>query len=95
MTGGTVVLGMDKSGGPPLVFNSIKLRARIDPKERRLTLEQGDIANVEIGVALTGEVDFSRRRSAAGLWHRRNAHAARGHEEVVAGIRAAGSAQLG
>jgi hypothetical protein len=58
MTGGTVALGMDKSGGP-LIFNSIKVRARIDPKERRLTLEQGDIANVEIGVALTGEVDFS------------------------------------
>ncbi|HET7679033.1 MAG TPA: DUF3971 domain-containing protein [Xanthobacteraceae bacterium] len=58
MAGGTVVLGMDKSGGP-LVFNSIKVRARIDPKERRLILEQGDIANAEIGVALTGEVDFS------------------------------------
>jgi hypothetical protein len=58
MTGGTVVLGMDKSGGP-LVFNSIKVRARIDPKERRLILEQGDIANAEIGVALTGDVDFS------------------------------------
>jgi hypothetical protein len=58
MTGGTVVLGMDKSGGP-LVFNSIKVRARIDPKERRLILEQGDIANAEVGVALTGDVDFS------------------------------------
>ncbi len=59
MTGGSVVLGTDKSGGPPLVFNSIQVRARIDPKERRLTLEQGDIANAEIGVALTGELDFS------------------------------------
>jgi hypothetical protein len=58
LTGGTVVLGMDNSGGP-LVFNSIKVRARIDPKQHRLVLEQGDIANVDIGVALTGEVDFS------------------------------------
>jgi hypothetical protein len=58
MTGGTVVLGMEKSGAP-LVFNSIKVRARIDPKQRRVVLEQGDIANVEIGVALTGEADFS------------------------------------
>jgi hypothetical protein len=58
MAGGTVVLGMDQSGGP-LVFNSIKTRARFDPKTRRLILEQGDIANPEINIALTGEVDFS------------------------------------
>ena len=58
LTGGTVVLGTDKSGGP-LVFNGIKFRARIDPTQHRLILEQGDIANVDVGIALTGEVDFS------------------------------------
>ena len=58
MTGGTVVLGRDQSGGA-LIFNSIQVRGRIDPKERRLILEQGEIKNVDVGVALTGEVDFS------------------------------------
>jgi hypothetical protein len=58
MTGGTVVLGSNRSGGP-LVFNHILVRAKLDLQERRLILEQGDIANVEIGVALTGNVDFS------------------------------------
>jgi hypothetical protein len=60
MTGGTVVLGMggDKTGGP-LVFNHILVRARADPQQRRLVIEQGDLANVEVGVALSGSVDFS------------------------------------
>lgn len=60
MTGGTVVLGGggDKAGGP-LIFNHILVRARIDPQQRRLIIEQGDIANVEVGVALSGSVDFS------------------------------------
>ena len=56
--GGTVVLGMDKTGGP-LVFNKIEIGARIDPKERKLTFQQGDLANAEIGIAFTGDVDFA------------------------------------
>ncbi len=54
---GTIVLGGDKSS-PPLVF-SPKIRARIDVNERRVTLLQGDIANADIGVAVTGDIDFS------------------------------------
>ena len=58
MAGGSIVLGVGQ-GGAPLVFDSIKVRARIDPHERRLILEQGDFANADIFVALTGEADFS------------------------------------
>lgn len=57
MTGGTVVLGLKDEG--PVIFNRILVRARIDPVQRRLTLEQGDLANLETGVALTGSLDFS------------------------------------
>lgn len=59
MTGGTVVLGIGSEKGAPLVFNHILVRARIDTQQRRLVIEQGDLANVEVGVALTGNVDFS------------------------------------
>lgn len=58
MTGGTVVLGAGQNENP-VVFNRILVRARIDPLQRRLTVEQGDLANVEAGVALTGSLDFS------------------------------------
>ncbi len=59
MTGGTVVLGAAQKGESPLIFSRIAVRARIDPVQQRLTIEQGDLANVETGVALTGSLDFS------------------------------------
>ncbi len=61
MTGGTVVLGASQGNDGPVIFNRILVRARIDPVQRRMTLEQGDLANVETetSVALTGSLDFS------------------------------------
>ena len=57
MTGGTVVLGLKDDA--PVIFNRILVRARIDPVQQRVTLEQGDLANLDTGVALTGSLDFS------------------------------------
>ncbi|MEX0840987.1 MAG: DUF3971 domain-containing protein [Xanthobacteraceae bacterium] len=59
MTGGTVVLGAGQRQEDPVVFNRILVRARIDPARGLVTLEQGDLANVDTGVALTGSFDFS------------------------------------
>jgi hypothetical protein len=70
MTGGTVLLGStDQRGEDPLIFNRINLHARIDPGQQRITLEQGDLANVDTAIALTGSLDFSEAdpRLAIGL----------------------------
>jgi hypothetical protein len=60
MTGGTVLLGATgQRDDDPLVFNRIMVRARIDPKQRRVDLEQGDLGNAETGLALSGTLDYS------------------------------------
>jgi hypothetical protein len=60
MSGGTVVLGSPSLGDDdPLVFNRIMFRARINPKQRRVEIEQGDLGNAETGVALSGTLDYS------------------------------------
>lgn len=60
MTGGSVLLGAaGQLDDDPLVFNRILVRARIDPKRRRVELEHGDLGNAETGVALSGILDYS------------------------------------
>jgi Protein of unknown function len=60
LTGGTVVLATQMPGdSTPLVINRLALRARLDPARKRLELEQGDIGNMSMGVALSGNIDFS------------------------------------
>ncbi len=60
MTGGTVLLGSTgQRDDDPLIFNRILVRARIDPKQRRIELEHGDLANAETGIALSGTLDYS------------------------------------
>jgi hypothetical protein len=59
MTGGTVFLGSGQRDDEPLIFNRILVRARIDPKQKRIELERGDMGNAETGVALSGTLDFA------------------------------------
>nr|WP_249144015.1 DUF3971 domain-containing protein [Bradyrhizobium lablabi] len=57
-SGGTIVLaGIDKE--PPLIFNRINVAFRFDTDKKRVMLTQADISNGEIGVAGTGNVDYS------------------------------------
>jgi hypothetical protein len=60
VSGGTVVLAsstpLDSSS---LVLNRFVLRLRIDPGKQRVDIEQGELGNSEIGVALTGGMDCS------------------------------------
>ena len=67
--GGTVVL--NPAGGPsePLVLNRIAVSGRYDGTKQRFAIEEGDIGNTSVGVAMSGNVDFSggNVRVAAGL----------------------------
>jgi hypothetical protein len=58
ISGGTIVLaGFDDE--PPLIFNRIAIGVRFDTEKRRVLLTQADISNGEIGVAGTGNLDYS------------------------------------
>jgi hypothetical protein len=59
MTGGTVLLGSSgKQDDDPLIFNRILVHARIDPQQKRIELEHGDLGSVETGLALSGTFDY-------------------------------------
>ncbi len=57
-SGGTIVLaGNDNE--PPLIFNRIAIGMRFDTEKKRVLLTQADISNGEIGIAGTGNIDYS------------------------------------
>ena len=57
-SGGTIVLaGIDRE--PPLIFNRIAIGLRFDTDKRRVLFTQADISNGEIGIAGTGNIDYS------------------------------------
>jgi hypothetical protein len=57
--GGTVVLGSATGKGDALVLNRIALSGRYDAATRRLTLDEGDLGNASVGVAMSGKIEFS------------------------------------
>jgi|GEM_PF-166777 len=60
VSGGTVVLA---SAAPvdnnPLVINRFLMKLRVDPGKQRIDIEQAELGNMDLGVALTGGLDFS------------------------------------
>jgi len=58
ITGGSAVLNAP-SGGEPLILNRIGLVGRFDSANKRLTISQGDIGNADVGVAMSGNADYS------------------------------------
>jgi Protein of unknown function len=60
ISGGTVVLASAAPADPnPLVLNRVLLRLRVDPNKQRIDLEPSELGNADLGVALTGSLDFS------------------------------------
>jgi hypothetical protein len=60
VTGGTVVLASAALADPnPLILNRFLLRLRVDSEKQRIDVLQGDIGNMEVGLALTGNLDYS------------------------------------
>jgi hypothetical protein len=57
--GGTVVLAAPGGAGEPVVLNRIALGGQFDPVKRRFVLDQGDIGNTEVGLAMSGNADYS------------------------------------
>jgi hypothetical protein len=58
ISGGSIVLASGMPGDA-VVLNRLLLQLRIDPANRRIDLEQGDIGNADLGVSLSGGMDFS------------------------------------
>ena len=67
--GGTVVLSPFGATGEPLVFNRIAVSGHYDAAKQHLAIEEGDVGNTSVGVAMSGTADFSggNVRLAAGL----------------------------
>ena len=58
--GGTIVLTSPGAAtDPPLVLNRIVMSGRYDAGKQRFVLEEGDIGNTNVGVAMSGNMDFA------------------------------------
>jgi hypothetical protein len=69
IAGGSVVLSTAAASGEPLVLNRIEVIGRFDPSSKRLTINHGDVGNADLGVAMSGNADYSNGnlRIATGL----------------------------
>ena len=67
--GGTVVLNPSDGSSEPLVLNRIAVSGHYDVAKQRFAIDEGDVGNTGVGVAMSGNVDFSggNVRVAAGL----------------------------
>ncbi|MFZ3310808.1 MAG: DUF3971 domain-containing protein [Xanthobacteraceae bacterium] len=67
--GGTIVLNSSDEQGAPLVLNNIALKGQFDPVKKRFVVGQSEIGNGDVGVAMSGNLDYSsgNPRLAAGL----------------------------
>ena len=59
ITGGTAVLGSASRDSDTLVLNRIQVGLRIDPDKQRIDVEQGEIGNMDLGLAISGGLDYS------------------------------------
>ena len=57
--GGAIVLAGANAASEPLVLNRIALSGRYDAGKERLVVEEGDIGNTNVGVAMSGTLDWS------------------------------------
>jgi hypothetical protein len=57
--GGTIVLNSAAEQGAALVLNNIAMSGRFDPLKKRFVVEHGEIGNGDVGVAMSGNADYS------------------------------------
>ncbi len=57
--GGTVVLNSPGAQGDALILNRITVGGQFDPVKKRFIVEQGDLGNNDLGVAMSGSADYS------------------------------------
>jgi hypothetical protein len=59
ISGGSAVLATAPADPNALILNRVSLRLRIDANKQRVDLEPSEVGNTDLGVALTGSLDFS------------------------------------
>ncbi len=60
ISGGTIVLASAAVADPnPLILNRFQLRFKLDTEKQRIDVVQGDIGNVDLGFAISGNLDYS------------------------------------
>jgi hypothetical protein len=60
VSGGSVVLASAALADPnPLILNRFQLRLKLDTQKQRIDIVQGDIGNMEVGLAISGNLDYS------------------------------------
>jgi hypothetical protein len=59
ISGGTAVLASSPRDPDTLVLNRIQIGLRIDPDKQRIDVEQGEIGNMDLGLAISGGLDYS------------------------------------
>jgi hypothetical protein len=57
--GGTVVLNPSGGSTEPLVLNRIAVSGHYDAAKQHFAIDEGDVGNTGVGVAMSGNVDFS------------------------------------
>lgn len=67
--GGTVLLATPGSSRDALILNRIAFSGSFDPTKKRFVLDEGDLGNMDVGVFMSGNVDYSggKLRLNAGL----------------------------
>jgi Protein of unknown function/AsmA-like C-terminal region len=56
---GTVVLNSQPAQGESLILDRIAVTGQFDPAKKRFVIDQGDIGNGNVGVAMSGNADYS------------------------------------
>src|SRR6266511_1914219 len=59
ISGGSALLASAPVDPNALILNRVQLQLRIDPTKQRIDLEPSEVGNTDLGVALTGSLDFS------------------------------------
>jgi Protein of unknown function len=57
--GGSIVLNSNSTPGDALILNRIAVTGRYDAAKHSLVLDEGDIGNTDIGVAMSGKAELS------------------------------------
>ena len=59
ISGGGAVLASAPADPHALVLNRVRLQLRINPATQRIDLDPSEVGNTDLGIALTGSLDFS------------------------------------
>lgn len=59
ITGGSLVLTAGQQENDPLVLGRIMVRAHLDPRAKKLVIDQGEIGGKDLSLALSGNLDYS------------------------------------